>query len=314
MYKTMVYYIIILFFFLFSVGDVQAKKSYKYIDEKGVWHFTDRPPVTAQPVVVEQVYVSGNEKKVLVESRGSRNEPDIYVKNLYGGPVEIEFKAEKAENVSFRPPLPIKVVIPAMKEIEVFSIRALKRNKGWAYSFSHRYVPGEPRTLHNPLKPYRPPIPEGASFSISQAFKGEFSHNDPWNRFAVDIAMPEGTPVYAARAGVIMDIASDFYTGGVDMEKYGERANYVRILHDDGTMGVYAHLKLESVRYGLGRSIEEGMFIAESGSTGFSTGPHLHFVIQGNVGMAIESLPFQFEGEGGRGYIPEEGMVLEVAR
>ena len=314
MYKITLQFTFIIFVFLLTAENLEAKKTYKYKDEKGVWNFTDRPPATRQPVEVEQVYVSGNEKKVRVESRGRKEEPDIYVQNLYRGPVEIEFKATKAENVSFNPPLPIRMVIPAMKERSLFSIRPIKKGKRWAYSFSHSYMPGAPHALHKPQKPYRPPIAEGASLLISQAFNGKYSHDDPWNQYAVDVAMPEGTPVYAARDGVIMDIARDFYTGGSDMEKYGERANYVRILHDDGTMAVYVHLKLESVRYGLGRRIEEGMFIAESGSTGFSTGPHLHFVIQINSGMAIESVPFQFEGEGGKGFTPEKGMALEVVR
>ncbi len=152
------------------------------------------------------------------------------------------------------------------------------------------------------------------SFEVSQSFKGKYSHSSPWSEYAVDIAMPEGTPIHAARSGIIMDIARDFYTGGDDINKYGERANLVRILHDDGTMGVYAHLKLESVRFGLGRRVEEGVYIAESGNTGFSTGPHLHFVIQKNIGMKLVSIPFQFEGAKGRGFTPEAGMVLELPR
>lgn len=306
--------IVILITFLFTAGDLHAKKTYKYKDEKGVLHFSDTPPVTDQPVEVEQVYVSGNEKKVIVEIRGSEDEPYVYVHNLYRGPVEIEFKATKAENVIFNPPMPLRVLISAMKEINLIKIRPAKKGKGWAYSFGITYVPGDPKSVHNPATPYRPPIAEGASFSVSQAFGGKYSHSDPWNYYAVDIVMPEGTPVYAARGGIIMDIARDFFTGGSNMEKYGERANYVRILHDDGTMAVYAHLKLESVRYGLGMPIEEGMFIAESGSTGFSTGPHLHFVIQKNTGMKVESVPFQFEGKGGQGIIPQEGMTLEVVK
>lgn len=314
MAKTFLYFIFILFVFLLPAGNIEAKKTYKYKDEKGTWHFTDRPPATTQPVEVEQVYVSGNEKKLVLESRGSSNKPDIHVKNLYRGPVEVEVVATKAENVTFNPPLPIRIVLPAMKEKDLFSIRPLQKGKGWAYNFSYSYVPGAPGSIHNPKKNYRPPIAEGRSFPISQAFGGKYSHEEPWNRYAVDIVMPEGTPIYAARGGIIMDIARDFYMGGSDMEKFGERANYIRILHDDGTMAVYAHLKLESVRYGLGHRVDEGMLIARSGSTGFSTGPHLHFVIQKNAGMSIESVPFKFEGEGGRAITPEEGMALELVR
>ncbi len=292
----------------------EAKKNYEYQDEDGVRHFSDRAPVTSRPVKVEQVYVKGRDRRVSVDNKGSEKEPDIYVNNLYAGPIEIEFNMKERENIALTPELPLNLVIPSMKESKVFSIRAKKKNKGWRYRYSSRYVFGDPSAIHSPSKPYRPPLGGGMSFKISQSFKGEYSHSSPWSEYAVDIAMPEGTPIHAARGGIIMDIARDFYTGGSDMDKYGERANLVRILHEDGTMGIYAHLKLESVRFGLGRRVEEGDHIAESGNTGFSTGPHLHFVIQKNIGMNVISIPFQFEGAKGKGLSPEVGMVLEVSR
>jgi murein DD-endopeptidase MepM/ murein hydrolase activator NlpD len=70
--------------------------------------------------------------------------------------------------------------------------------------------------------------------------------------------------------------------------------NFVRILHDDGTMGVYLHLQRGSVKVQEGQRVSLGQPLARSGNTGNSTGPHLHFVVQRNVGMALESIPFSF--------------------
>ena len=70
--------------------------------------------------------------------------------------------------------------------------------------------------------------------------------------------------------------------------------NYVRILHDDGTMGVYLHLMRQSVTVQVGQRAELGSLIARSGNTGNSTGAHLHFVVQRNIGLALESIPFDF--------------------
>ena len=292
----------------------EAKKNYKYQDEDGVLHFSDRVPVTSRPVRVEQVYVKGRDRRVSIDNKGSKKKPEIVVNNLYAGPIEIEFDIIERKNITISPELPLKFVIPARKESKVFSIRPQIKNKRWRYRYSSRYVFGNPAALHRPSKPYRPPFAAGVSLKIAQSFKGEYSHTEPWSEYAVDISMPEGTPIHAARGGIIMDIAMDFFTGGSDIIKYGERANLVRILHDDGTMAVYAHLKLESVRFGLGMRVDEGTFIAESGNTGFSTGPHLHFVIQKNIGMNVISIPFQFEGAKGHGFTPEVGMVLDVPR
>ena len=299
---------------LATAGYSLAKKNYRYTDKNGVVHFSDRMLVTGQPVEVEQVYVKGRGERVFVDNKGSEKEPDIYVNNLYAGPIEIEFNILERENLDLTPELPLRVVLPAMIDRKIFSIRPLRKKRKWRYRYNSRYVFGDPAAVHRPSKPYRPPFGDGISLKVSQSFKGKFSHTEPWSEYAVDISMPEGTPIHAARSGIIMDIARDFFTGGSDMDKYGERANLVRILHDDGTMGVYAHLKLESVRYGLGRRVEEGAFIAESGNTGFSTGPHLHFVIQKNIGMNVISIPFQFEGAKGNGLTPEVGMILEVPR
>ena len=103
----------------------------------------------------------------------------------------------------------------------------------------------------------------------------------------------------AARAGVVMQVESDFDKAGLNREKYGGRANFVRILHDDGTMALYAHLKPEGVMVRVGQRVQAGQQIGLSGNTGFTTGPHLHFAIQVNRGMRLESIPFRMNGPRG---------------
>ncbi|MCO6717057.1 M23 family metallopeptidase, partial [Streptomyces sp. CHB19.2] len=70
--------------------------------------------------------------------------------------------------------------------------------------------------------------------------------------------------------------------------------NFVRILHDDGTMSVYLHLQRGSIKVAEGQWVRTGQPLASSGNTGRSTGPHLHFVVQRNTGEAVESIPFRF--------------------
>ncbi|MEE9576325.1 MAG: M23 family metallopeptidase [Gemmatimonadota bacterium] len=80
----------------------------------------------------------------------------------------------------------------------------------------------------------------------------------------IDIAVPVGSYVRASRAGVVADIGAD--------RVYGR---YVRIDHGDGLSTLYGHNAWTFVLEG--DSVEEREVIALSGSTGQSTGPHLHF-------------------------------------
>ena len=81
----------------------------------------------------------------------------------------------------------------------------------------------------------------------------------------------------------------------------------VRIYHDDGTMTLYAHLNWNSIRVVPGQRIRRREYIADSGNTGFSTGPHLHFVVQTNRDGSIVSVPVEFSDRDGRGIALHRG-------
>ena len=85
----------------------------------------------------------------------------------------------------------------------------------------------------------------------------------------------------------------------------------VMTLHDDGTIAIYAHLNWNSIRVEPGDRVERGEFIAESGNTGFSTGPHLHFAVLKNVGMFLESVPVRFEGANSRPIVDGKAFDIE---
>ena len=122
--------------------------------------------------------------------------------------------------------------------------------------------------------------------------------------------MPIGTDVMAAREGVGFDVAASNFSGGLDPARDGPNANVVRILHDDGTYAIYAHLNTNTIRVRPGDRVQRGQYIADSGNTGFSSGPHLHFSVVRNAGMYIESVPVMFEGSNAERIVPATGAEL----
>jgi len=145
---------------------------------------------------------------------------------------------------------------------------------------------------------------------ISQGWGGEFSHTGEQSKHAIDIGMPVGSPVYAARDGVVMTVEQDFFRSGANAS-LAHKANVVRVVHDDGTMAVYAHLQRDGIKVRPGDRVMKGEHIAASGNTGYSTGPHLHFVVQRNVQGHLESIPYHLENSLSERIEPAAGSLLQ---
>jgi murein DD-endopeptidase MepM/ murein hydrolase activator NlpD len=128
---------------------------------------------------------------------------------------------------------------------------------------------------------------------VTQGYHGSFSHKGP-DEFATDWKMPEGTPVHAAREGVVVSVKDDSEKGG-SHRKFEDCANMVTVQHTDGTMAHYCHLAPHSAKVRVGQKIRTGDLLAASGNTGFTSGPHLHFaVFKARNGFGRESIPIKF--------------------
>lgn len=284
---------------------VHASKVYRWTDRDGITHYGDRPPaaaaVAAGKVKVIPVDVEpGAMVRLRVENDvvdHASSEPAgylVWADNTLAGPIEVMLHFSRGSNVVGEPALPARATVPARGSTLVARIGSLDPSRPGDFELRLDSIPGDPSAQPEDVA-YLLPLRQ-RTLRIDQGYDGRFSHVDAQNRYALDFAAEEGTPVVAAREGVVMQVESDFDKAGLNLEKYGGRANFVRIVHDDGTMALYAHLSPEGVLVRVGQRVRSGQQIGLSGNTGFTTGPHLHFAVQVNRGMRLLSIPFRMAG------------------
>lgn len=134
--------------------------------------------------------------------------------------------------------------------------------------------------------PYVLPFPAGSGSTMFQGYcRDDTSHE---GQLAYDFLMPIGSPVVAARSGVVKEVKED-----VADDAFTSALNFVLVEHDDGTVAFYAHLTKDGVLPEVGQRVEQGEQIARSGSSG-RTGELLHFGVY-------------------RSYPPREGADLAVS-
>jgi murein DD-endopeptidase MepM/ murein hydrolase activator NlpD len=131
---------------------------------------------------------------------------------------------------------------------------------------------------------YELPFEKGSARKVEQGYGGLFSHV---HTAALDFGMPVGTPVYAAREGIVYDYKDNSDEGGLS-SKYKNKANYIIIKHDDGSFGCYWHLQKNGVLVKSGH-VSKGQQIGLSGATGFVLRPHLHFSVKLRLNYEMNS-------------------------
>ena len=280
-----------------------AQQVYRYKDRDGQWVYTDRPPDGPRAAETVGIASAASSPRILVQPRSSAGGVALVAVNECRCPVEFGVKAGAAGETGQA----ARAVVAPRSEKVLLEIPA-PPGLG-EIRFDYGYVIGDPGAVHAPQGPYRAPFAPARSFTVTQAAPDTITHRDRGSRHAVDIAMPVGTAVHAARDGLVINVAHRYFRGGTSREVRDE-ANFVQILHDDGTTAVYAHLQLNTVRVRPGQRVQRGEYIANSGNTGYSSGPHLHFVVLRNAGLASESVPVTFAGPGGAAVTARSGQTL----
>jgi len=143
----------------------------------------------------------------------------------------------------------------------------------------------------------------------------------PGDRFAVDFGMPIGTQVFAMRDGRVVAVEEQFpdlAAGTTPTAADETRANFVRVLHTDGTFAVYLHLTKDGADVAVSDLVTAGTtVIGRSGNSGFSKGPHLHVAVTrlrvdaGLTTTGFDSLPFDFDDSTGKAAVLVKGAKFK---
>lgn len=167
-------------------------------------------------------------------------------------------------------------VIPAKtKGFLITNLNVINNRKPGGYSTKSNANYGD-ATVTNPIDyTYSLPFQKGKSFTVDQGYNGRFSHQ---NENALDFNMTIGNEVTAARDGIVIKVVEN------NNQACPERSctqfnNYIIIYHNDGTFSSYVHLKHNGSLVNEGDVVKENDLIGYSGDTGFTNGPHLHFMV-----------------------------------
>ena len=153
---------------------------------------------------------------------------------------------------------------------------------------------------------YDLPFESGKTVLIMQGYNGKFSHVD---KYALDFRLRKGKLVCAARGGSVLKVVEHNNIGGANI-KYINKGNYVVIDHEDGSFGGYWHLQQNGALVEIGDTVKTGEPIGKSGSTGFSSMAHLHFMVYSYDENGRQyTLPTLFKTKKGTRYLKSYSWV-----
>ncbi len=231
----------------------------------------------------------------------------FYADNSNIIPMYLSFDFESLNGLNADVDLPVGILLPpGSKDIEIVRLSRNGENRV-SFRSSALSVRGDPyNARHDDSHAYLFPFAHGTKHQVTQGENGSFTHMGE-NSYAIDFDLDAGQEIYAARAGLVVEVKEDSRSGG-PAARYSSQGNYILIYHEDGTFGNYVHLQYNGALVAVGEEVAAGQLIGLSGNTGRSSGPHLHFDVRiPKPDGTMQSIPISFLDHEGKAIRLEEG-------
>lgn len=217
----------------------------------------------------------------------------FYADNTNYCPYQVQIRGDELQSYFGSNDYPLYAVVkPQQIAQPLFSIPVNRINVG-NLRIVTSYALGDPFSVFpSEDYPYFFPFHNDTEHRITQYYNTRYSHRGT-TKYSIDFSMDMKTPVCAARDGVVVAVKVDSKVGG-RKRRYRSSANYVTVYQDDGTFAQYVHLSFEGSLVKVGERVKAGQEIALSGNTGWTSGPHLHFMVFVPTVMGRQSVPTAF--------------------
>ena len=235
----------------------------------------------------------------------NNNVVEFLAENKRPFPITLSFRLKTA-NLDTLDKLPNTVVVSGNETLVLARFEIIDRRKPVKLEPRFDWTAGSMNAIHDDAVVYRLPYDSTRAYSILQGYGGRFSHEGD-EHYTLDFNMRVGTPIHAARNGVVIDVVSHNDKGGWD-NAFSRFANFIIIEHEDGTTGEYYHLSKNGAFVKIGDQVDEGQLIGLSGNTGHTAMPHLHFgVYRAAAWGRTISVPISFKTREGVVNNPRRG-------
>jgi len=229
---------------------------------------------------------------ICVEAQESNDEILLFARNLRPWPIVVSIDVE-SDNLSADPFAEVTRSLAGNERLQLVRLERTDPDRVWHYRYRFDWTVGNADARHDDGYLYGLPFGAGQETRVLQGFGAGFSHT-ALEEYSVDFDMAVGTPIHAARDGVVVRVQESHDKACWD-QSCGRYANFIVILHDDQTTGEYYHLMRDGALVTVGQQVVRGELIGYSGHTGKSTMPHLHFgVYRASEWGRTQSVPVRF--------------------